>query len=283
MEQYIYEHRKRMFEGMHFLPIIYLIPEEIAQKRGFADFPRDPYIAATEDKWVEVYHSKQFQVMLLDTWAWMMWQCLGIKGGIDNYSTNNPITRMVYDLGMWAWLLSEIGISIYTLAEYPHGKEIPFITMEEAAINGDAFANLFWNHPDLKMRKVWEVVKTHRDHRDYSSMPSHAKMDFHRHYYHTRAKTKVEPIISGYNDDGEEEIVYAPYTPNQFAEVEFRIWLDGFLEQLSKKDRKIIELLEHGYTQEEIGKMLGYANHSGVNKRVKFIRREFDKFRKEQG
>ena len=283
MEQYIYEHRKRMFEGMHFLPIIYLIPDEIAQKRGFVNFPRDPYIAATEDKWVEVYHSKQFQVMLLDTWAWMMWQCLGIKGGIDNYSTNNPITRMVYDLGMWSWLLSEIGISIYTLAEYPHGKEIPFITMEEAAINGDAFANLFWNHPDLKMRKVWEVVKTHRDHRDYSGMPSHAKMDFHRHYYHTRAKTKVEPIISGYNDDGEEEIVYAPYTPNQFAEVEFRIWFDGFLEQLSEKDCQIIKLLEQGYTQDEIGKMLGYANHSGINKRVKFIRKEFDKFRKEQG
>ena len=283
MEQYVYDHRRRMFEGLHFLPIIYLIPDEIAVKRGLADFPRDPYIAATEDEWWETYHSKKFQVTLMDTWAWMMWQCLGVKGGIDNYSTNNPITRMIYDLPMWAWLLSEIEIDIDMLAGLPHGEEIPFLSMEESAEYCERFANLFWNHPVLKMREVEEIVKTHRAHGDYSGMPSHVKMDFHRHYYHTRAKTKVEPIISGYDEDGEEEIVYAPYTPNDFAEVETRIWFDGFLKRLNEKDRQIVKLLEEGYTQEEIAEMLNYANHSGVNKRIKYIRKEFDKFRKEDG
>jgi len=281
MEQYVYDHRRRMFEGLHFLPIVYLIPDEIAEKRGFADFPRDPYIAATEDKWWETYHSKKFQVTLMDTWAWMMWQCLGVKGGIDNYSANNPITRMVYDLPMWAWLLSEIEIDIDMLAGLPHGEEIPFLSMEESAEYCERFANLFWNHPDLKMREVDEIVKAHRAHGDYSGMPSHVKMDFHRHYYHTRAKTKVEPIISGYDEDGEEEIVYAPYTPNDFAEVETRIWFEGFLKRLNEKDRQIVKLLEEGYTQEEIAEMLNYANHSGVNKRIKYIRKEFEKFRKE--
>jgi len=281
MEQYVYDHRRRMFEGLHFLPIVYLIPDEIAEKRGLADFPRDPYIAATEDEWWETYHSKKFQVTLMDTWAWMMWQCLGVKGGIDNYSANNPITRMVYDLPMWAWLLSEIEIDIDMLAGLPHGEEIPFLSMEESAEYCERFANLFWNHPDLKMREVEEIVKTHRAHGDYSGMPSHVKMDFHRHYYHTRAKTKVEPIISGYDEDGEEEIVYAPYTPNDFAEVETRIWFEGFLKRLNEKDRQIVKLLEEGYTQEEIAEMLNYANHSGVNKRIKYIRKEFEKFRKE--
>jgi len=223
-----------MFEGMRFLPIIYLIPDMIAEQRGLADFPRDPYIAATDDKWLEVYHSRQFQVMLLDTWALMMWASLGIKGGIDNYSINNPINRMVCDLGMWAWLLNEVGVNLDFLAALPHGEEIPFPTMDEAEEYCGGFANAFWNHPDLKMREIWEVVKTHRAHGDYSSMPSHAKVDFYRHYYHTRAKTKVEPIVSGYDEDGEEIIVHAPYTPSEFAEVETRIWFDGFLKQLSE-------------------------------------------------
>ena len=144
----------------------------------------------------------------------------------------------------------------------------------------NALANAFWNHPDLKMRKVHEIVNTHRSHDDYSSRPSHAKMDFHRHYYHTRTKTKVEPIISGYDENGEEEIVYAPYTPNEFAEVEFRMWFDGFLEQLSEKDQQIIQLLEQGYTQEEIAEMLGYANHSGVTKRIMYIRKALTDFKK---
>jgi DNA-binding NarL/FixJ family response regulator len=269
-----------MFKDMYFLPIVYLIPDKIAEKRGFADFPRDPYVAATDEKWLEIYHSKQFQVTLLDTWAWMMWQSLGIRGGIDNYSIRNPITRMVYDLGMWVWLLSEIGINTDMLAKYPHGKEIPYLTMEEAAVNCDSFANVFWNHPDLKMREVWEIVKTHRAHGDYSSMPSHAKIDFHRHYYHTRADTKVVPVTNSNDDNDDERTVYAPYTPSEFAEVETQMWFDEFLEQLNEKDQKIVKLLEQGYTQEEIGQMLGYANHSGVSKRVQYIRTAFLDFKK---
>jgi len=260
LEQIVYNHRRRMFEGMHYLPIIYLIPDEIAEKRGFADFPRDPYIAATDDKWWAVYHSQPFQMKLMDTIAWMMWQSIGIKGGIDNYSIRNPITIMVYDLGMWVWLLSQIGITTDTLAEYPHGEEMPFLTMEEAAELCEGLANAFWNHPDLKMRKVHEIVKTHPAHADYSSRPSHAKMDFYRQYYHTRAKTKIEPIVSGYSEDGEEEIVYAPYTPSGFAEVETRLWFDGFLEQLNEKDRQIIKQLEHNEN---------YKAHKAVYKKYK--------------
>jgi len=48
---------------------------------------------------------------------------------------------------------------------------------------------------------------------------------------------------------------------------------------LNEKDRQIVSLLEQGYTQEEIGVMLGYSNHSGVTKRIKYIRKLFEKFR----
>ena len=280
MEQSIFEYRRRAFKGFHYLPLYYLIPDEIARKRKIADFPRDPYIAVTNPKWREVYNSRHFQITLMDTWAWMMWQCLGIKGGIDNYSSNDPIVRMVCEISMWAWLLAERGITPDFLASFPPGEEMPFLTMEQSAHNCDQIAKYFWEHPALKMKEVREIVKQHRDHRDYSSMPSHVKMDFHRSYYHTRAKTKVEPII--FNDDGEEN-VYAPYEPSEFAEVETRIWFDGFLKRLNEKDREIVRLLEEGYTQEEISEMLGYSNHSGVCKRIKFIRKEFEKFRKEEG
>jgi DNA-directed RNA polymerase specialized sigma24 family protein len=107
---------------------------------------------------------------------------------------------------------------------------------------------------------------------------SHVKMDFHRKYYHTRADTKVEPIIGAYGENGEEEVVFAPYMPSEYAEVETRIWFDGFLKLLNEKDRRIVNLLEEGYTQEEIGNILGYANHSGVAKRIKYIRTIFKNF-----
>ena len=190
MEQNNYEQRRQVFRGYYYLPLFYLIPYEIAQKRKLDDFPRDPYIVVTDEKWRGVYNSRHFQVTLMDTFGWMMWQCLGIKGGIDNYSANDPFVRMVFELPMWAWLLAEIDITTDFLAEQPPDKEIEFLTMEESTRICDHLANAFWNHPDLKMRKIWEIVKTHRDHQDYSDMASHVKMDFHRSYYHTRAKMK---------------------------------------------------------------------------------------------
>ena len=273
----VLDHRMEVMKGFKYLPLFYLIPDEIALKRGLSGFPRDPYAAAMDAYWREVYNSKWFQVTVLDTWGWMMWQCLGIRGGVDNYSKNDPFVIMTFSLPMWAALLAEQGINTDFLAAQPPDTKIPFLNMEMAAHNCGQIAKLFWNHPELKMREVWKIVKAHRDHNDYSGSPSHVKMDFHRKFYHTRARIKVESII---NADG--EFIHAPYTQGDFDEVLTRIWFDGFLKRLNDKDREIIRLLEEGYTQEEIADKLGYANHSGVSKRVKYLRKEFDKFREER-
>ena len=274
-----YEQRRQLFSGFSYLPLFYLIPEEMAIKRKLADFPRDPNVAVMDEHWREVYFSEYFQVMLLDTWGWMMWQALGIRGGIDNYSKNDPFVQMVFMVPMWAWLIDEMGITTDYLASLASGTEIPFLTLKQAAHNCGQIAKRFWNHPVLKMREVWEIVKNHRDHKDYSNQMSHVKMDFHRQYYHTRAKAKTVPIIGAYGEDGEEEAIHAPYTQNEYAEVETRLWFQGFLDLLNEKDRQIVSLLEQGYTQEEISKILGYSNHSGVAKRIKHIRKLFVKFR----
>ena len=279
MEQAIFEQRSRALKEFIYLPLFYMIPDEIAVKRKLNEFPRDPYIAATDPHWQEVYHSKWFQVMVMDTWGWMMWQCLGIRGGVDNYSKNDPFVLMTFELSMWMELLAEQGITTDFLASFPEGTEIPFLTMEQAAHNCDQIAKQFWHHPALKMREVYDIVKDHRDHRDYSSVYSHAKQDFMRKHYHTRAQTQVEPMPE--ETDEPDETVYRPYRKNDFAEVETRLWFECFLERLSDKDRQIAKLLEMEYTQKEIGEILGYSNHSGVNKRIKIIRQEFRQFRKE--
>ena len=132
MHQIAYEERRRTLKDFWYLPLFYMIPDELALRRGLTSFPRDPYKAATDKKWCEIYHSKHFQVMVLDTWAWMMWQCLGIRGGFDNYSKHDPFVLMAVSLPMWAALLAEMGITTDFLASQPPGTEIPFINMEMA-------------------------------------------------------------------------------------------------------------------------------------------------------
>ena len=275
MEQDIFERRRQALKDFKYLPLFYLIPDEIAQTRKLDSFSRDPYLAVTTPQWIEVYNSEWFQVMVLDTWGWMMWQCLGIRGGFDNYSKNDPLVIMTVSLPMWAALLAEQGINTDFLAAQPHGTEIPFLSMEIAAHNCGQVAKRFWAHPTLKMREVFEIVKKHRTHRDYSGMSSNVKRDFQRSYYHTRAETQVIP-----DTDKDGEPIYAPYYPNEFAEAETRIWFEGFLAGLREKDRQIARLLLEEYTQDEIAKILDYKGHSGVCKRIDFIRKKFREYMK---
>ena len=271
-----YEERREALKPYRYLPLFYLLPDEIATARTLDTFPRNPYKVISNKHWHDFYHGKYFQSRLMDGWGWMMWQGLGIKGGVESYSIRDPFAVLVFSLPMWAALLAEMGIDTDLLAAYPPDKDIPFLTMKQAAYNVAGLANRFWEHPTLRMREIFEVVNSHRDFEDFSAVNSHVKTDFYRKWYHTRAKMKTESL---HDDSG--DAVYAPYIPNEFAEVELRIWFGGFLERLDEKDQKIIQLLEEGYTQEEIAKMLGYANQGGVSKRVKFIRGEFEKFRRE--
>ena len=72
MEQNILEERKRLLKEFIYLPLFYMIPYEIAERRNLHRFPRNPYVVATDPHWREVYYSKWFQVQILDTWGWIL-------------------------------------------------------------------------------------------------------------------------------------------------------------------------------------------------------------------
>jgi len=145
--QQLQDQRRKEFREFIYLPLFYLIPDEIAIKRKLHNFPRDPNMVVYSEHWRSIYQGKHFQVMLLDTWGWMMWQSLGIRGGVDNYSKNDPFVQMVFAIPMWAWLVDEMNITTDLLASMAPGTEMPFLTMEQASYNCDQIAKRFWNHP----------------------------------------------------------------------------------------------------------------------------------------
>jgi hypothetical protein len=51
---------------------------------------------------------------------------------------------------------------------------------------------------------------------------------------------------------------------------------------LDYKNQRIVKLLLAGYTQVEIAEMLGFANHSGISKRIKKIGEKFKEYIKPQ-
>ena len=278
MNEETYRYRQSMLREFTFLPLFYLIPKEFLEKRGLGGYPRDPMEFAENPEWTAAYYSKVFQVQLMDIWAQMMWQALGIRGGFDCYSTNDPFVRMAVDLPFWAALSEKLGMSTDLLAMLPEKIQATHFTQGQASQHCAAMAAYLWALPQLNLSKIREVVETHRSHDDYANRYSNIKVDFYRKYYHTRSKwAKTVPL----EEETDDTTIYG-HTPNQFAEAEYTMWLDSFCKRLNKKDAQIVHLLNQGYTQQEIADILGYANHSGVSKRIsKYIRPAMTQYRKE--
>ena len=258
-------YRQAALREFKYLPMFYLIPEEFVVKRKLDKYPRNPMLFATDPYWKAEYYSDYFQVQLLDMWAWMMWQAFGIRGGFDSYSVNDTFVQIAVNFPVWTTIVSEMGMTTDMLAMLCDGGELPFPSLMEAAHNCEQVFKRLWDLPALRLPEILKVIEEHRSHDDYSKRYSNTKIDFYRSYYHTRSKWAKTVPMEEENDD----IVTYGHIPNEFAELEHRMWIDSFCERLGERDAKILKLLDQGYTQQEIADALGYANHSGVNKRIK--------------
>ena len=65
-----------------------------------------------------------------------------------------------------------------------------------------------------------------------------------------------------------------------FEKIDSRLDVERFTSRLDEKNQKIVKLLLAGYTQVEIAQKLGFANHSGVCKRIKKIGAMFVEYMK---
>ena len=74
-----------------------------------------------------------------------------------------------------------------------------------------------------------------------------------------------------------------PEYPNQNTEERIlsEVMVKQFMESLSEKDRKILNMRMEGYSQKEIAQRLGYSNHSGVQKRITKIGLAYQEFTKD--
>ena len=255
------------FRGHDSLMMFYLLPEEIVARTELTEFPRDPYKALDDPKWREVYESDYFQLALSDTWAWLVWEHLGIRGGMEKYSGYDPFWLMAHAYSLWMQVFSVMGMTAENYFNLEPGDVLRYLTREENDNLIYLMINYFMSNTNFRLWR--EAVQEHRAHEDYDSRKSSIKIDFHRKWYHTRAKVKVLEFIQA------EEPSYYP-----FEKIDSRLDVERFASHLDEKNQSIVKLLLAGYTQVEIAQRLGFANHSGVCKRIKKIGAEFLEYMK---
>lgn len=93
---------------------------------------------------------------------------------------------------------------------------------------------------------------------------SFAREDFERRLHHKRAKVRVRFV----------ELTNTIPVQTPESQVLGELVTNDFLALLDNKNRQIVVLLNSGVTRgTEIAKILGYANHSAVSKRLTQIRK----------
>jgi hypothetical protein len=137
----------------------------------------------------------------------------------------------------------------------------------EALEAASALVNAADAHGNL--RAIIEAVKSNRIADDFSSRWSWEREDFERKLY--RRRSKIRPVFVEIND------TIPVHGPGSEAE-ENLLWQD-FFALLNARERRIVVCLRSGISRAtEIGRELGYANHSPVSKALTLIRRKAETF-----
>ena len=116
---------------------------------------------------------------------------------------------------------------------------------------------------DGRLRGILDAVRSNRIEEDFSPRWSHAREDLERKLYHTRMKVKVSFV----------ELTNTVPVHGPESEVHEQLLWEDFLPLLDPKERRIVILLRSGHTNlGDVGRQLGYANHSPISKALARIR-----------
>ena len=261
---------------LYYLPLFYLFPAELLNHSEFWDFPRNPHVVYDTPKWRELYHSGKFTETIIDGMAGMIWKHFGIKAPMEDFLGYYPFWLLARS-GVWIHIAARLGFNTISMARVSPYFQYPVLSWELAE---GVFRQIVGQYRLRNPLDEWiKVVQAHPDIEDYepSRKDRRAYRDFLRKWNHTRSKW-VKPISVTTSEEWDKLLDKDELLKDPYIAVDYQMDYKVFMETLGEKEQQIVPLLIAGYTQAEVAKYLGYANHSAVNKKVKKIGRKYREY-----
>jgi len=281
--QFVPRTRSRYFEYAVFA---HLLPKSTLERFGLPLLRAGqwPFLADLVEP--DALLPQDFAERLSRAWAWTIWPSLMSGSSISAFSPGDPLRILSHQLDFWLPAVTEVIQS--RLKDFPaveNGIEPSPITLIDGSIldgatasnprmGGDVWtgeseaANVRAETIEMadrtgRLREIIDAVKSNRVEDDFSDRWSFAKEDFERKLYNKRSKVKVRFV----------ELTETSIVQSGQSEYLDDLATNEFLSILDPTNRQIVVLLNSGVTKKtEIAKMLGYANHSPVSKRLAKIR-----------
>ena len=231
---------------------------------------------------IEYIESPSFAVEIADIVSAAVWFFFDIHASSNAYSVNDPIWMLTYATDWYLTALTK-AYYIYPPAVLFHkiDYDLPYNTWAVYQIGFiEIIPQVVEEHHLLP---IIDYVKKHRCFEDFQeNRESKYKTAFIDQWYHRRTKHPemlISELQGDYDEDkGQYQNELADPNSRFEEEAETQVDIESFLNRLSDKDKKILELRLQKYTYEEIAAELGYKTHSAVVKRIKRIGETFQKY-----
>lgn len=263
--------------NIQFLPAFYFLPAElVAVSKECFEIPRCP-AGLTDDpeKWAALINSDVFLQLVMEGIAYLAWPHIGVVDPKEVFSMDDPLYRWIFGTPQHIKHLYEIGYDLNKIFKMKRGEYFRFLSMEEAHMFMDFLMKCSIHEQNMK--PIIQFIKRNRCDEDFAARQSKAKIDFLRNRYHTKDfADRVESSLDQINEKVQKEYRQTGKdihdgSINIEEDAVGNIVVDEFKQTLTEKDMNILELRVQGYTYEEIAKLMGYKNHSGVIKRIRRI------------
>lgn len=270
------------FRNAEYLSAYYFIPKRILEQCGkeLNSIPRNPQKLIRSFEAVAVVESDLFVQLMMDAYAFMVWPFIRPGEYMEVYSGYDPAWIFAHSPAYWVQEMLDEDVIQPSSRLLRMDCDIDWRTEEEVS---DVFC---WLVPQAMahydMGSVIAIADENRCFEDFDLRPSRQKTDFLRKWYHTQTdhpQISLEGFQSKYAEehDGQHWDI-EDESANFEDDSTVKVLAEQFMETLSEKDRQILQLRLEGDTMEEIAEKLGYANHSGVLKRLRKIGHAFEKY-----
>jgi len=268
--------------NINYLPLVYFLPAEIFSAcPTLCKIPRCFGEMAESDSMLNLIKSDQFFVETADAVAAMTFPHFGFRGWKEHYTGDFPVWKLSYYLPLWVKLLEEeTGWGLQMLFASSTTDRIPFIDAEFATVTMSRVVHRAIE--EQGWQPMLDVIKEMPCDEDFEKVHSRVRIDFLRKWYHTRAeRVKTVSLEQSLEDSRNDIYTLEGENAHFVTDIVSEDYIERLKTQLSEKDLKILELRVEGRTYEEIARIMGYKNHSGIIKRIRAISAAYEDYEDE--
>ncbi|MBQ9188330.1 MAG: hypothetical protein IJ138_03315 [Clostridia bacterium] len=276
----------RVVINSEWIPAFYALPAEIIvdAEKNLQSLPCCPADLLLDLDCLALVESDKFLETIIDGYAYLIWNAMGMKGWMEYYSGYAPQWIMARETPLWLSRMQQERI-LWTnndlFAEPLLYQQIGFPSLAEAYDMVSAVAEYVLSLENRKdVIKVCNNIPCEEDF-DQERYFNRRLLNFRREWYHRRTKhpmVSLNAILEKEHSRIHQRLMRMETEDDMEEDAISRIDGEAFFRSLSDTDQKILFLRNKGKPMQEVASLVGLKTHSAVYKRIQKIGKAYEQW-----